>query len=120
MTDKPRAEVLTDEADGPDFSEPIYDAGDPAQVNLKRRQAGRKAKEKRSFIAQVMADPAGRAWLHELLSVANTFGAPVVPGDPYMTHFRLGEQNLGHRIMADIMRAAPELYVTMIEEANAA
>lgn len=109
-------ERLEDEADGPDFSEPSYNAGDVDQVNLRKRQAGRKKKDQARFITTVMADEAGRAWIWSLLSVSHIFTTSVVAGDPYATHVLEGERNIGLRVLSDIMTACPDLYVVMTEE----
>ena len=120
MTDRPRAESLDldtlDDVDGPDHSTPAYDAGDPDQVNLARRKAGRVAKDKRDFIAKVMADKAGRAWMWELLTLCGVMRSSFIAGDPHATSFNEGQRNVGLRIMASIMSAAPEQYETMVKE----
>lgn len=108
------------EDQGPDFSERPYDANDPEQVNLRRRKAGRKAKEQRDFLADVMVRKEGREWVWSLLTVTHVFVSSAQPNDPYTTYFREGERNIGLRILSDVMRAAPEMYVLMQEEANAA
>lgn len=105
-------------ADGPDFAEAPYDPSDPDQVNLRRRKAGREAKEKTDFLAEVMARKEGRKWIWSLLSAAHVFSSSVEPNDPHMTYFREGERNGGLRILADVMRAAPDMYVLMQEENN--
>lgn len=110
------AERLEDEIDGPDFSEPSFNAGDPEQVHLRKRQAGRKKKEQSDFITNVMSDEVGRAWVWSLLSVSHIFSTSVVAGDPYATHVLEGERNIGLRILGDIMAACPQLYVVMTDE----
>lgn len=118
MSDKPVIEVLEDDAQGPDHSEPAYNASDPEQVNLRRRKAGRVAKEKVDFIATIMADKAGRAWIYGLLEAAHCFRTSYVHRDAYATTFQEGERNLGLRVLNEVMRAAPAQYVTMLDEAT--
>lgn len=118
MSGKPTVEVIEDDEIGPDHSEKPYDASDPAQVNLRRRKAGRIAHDKRKYIATVMADKAGRAWIHELLAAAHVFQISYVPGDVNTTIFREGERNLGLRILKEVTDGAPEFYATMMEEAK--
>lgn len=118
MSDKPTVEVIEDDAEGPDHSERVYDANDPEQVNLRRRKAGRVAHEKRKYIATVMADKAGRAWVHGLLAAAHVFQSSYVIGDVNTTIFREGERNLGLRILKEVTDGAPEFYATMMEEAT--
>ena len=118
MSDKPTVEVLEDDAQGPDHSEPQYTASDPVQVTIKARKAGRIAQDRRDYMARVMAEKEGRAWIHELLAASHVFRTSYVIGDPYGTSFAEGERNIGLRILAAVMKAAPEQYATMIEEAK--
>lgn len=116
MSDK-GAEVITDDMEGPDFSEPSYDAGDEQQVNKRKRTAGRIRKEKESFLASVLAQKGGRAWLWEILEFTGTMRTSFSQ-DPHETSFKEGQRNVGLKIMADIMKAAPEQYAVMTEEAK--
>ena len=116
--DKSAVEVIEDDAQGPDHSEPAYNANDPEQVNLRRRKAGRKAKDRRDYIATIMAVKEGRAWVHELLTAGHVFHSSYTRGDAYATTFAEGERNLALRILASVAEAAPEQYVIMIEEAS--
>lgn len=118
MSGKPIIEVLEDDENGPDHSKPAYDANDPEQVNIRRRKSGRVAKDKNDFIAKVMAEKAGRAWVLELLKAGHVFQTSYVAGDANATLFREGERNLGLRILSAVMEAAPGQYVTMMEEAK--
>jgi hypothetical protein len=60
----------------------------------------------------------GRRWIYNLLERCHIFGNPMVPGDPYATHFRIGEANVGRMIMADVVAAAPDQYVLMCRESK--
>ena len=115
MTDKERVEIIDDER-GPDFSEKVYDASDPEQVNLRRRKSGRVLHEKRKYIAEVMARKEGRRWVWELLTASHVFSTSFVSGDAHATSFHEGERNIGLRILTDVMTAAPDQYVTMTTE----
>lgn len=94
-----------------------YDASDPVQVNAARKKAGRKKRELLNFVAAVMEQKPGRAWMHDLLVFCHVFESPFVMGHPDGTAFRLGEQNIGLKLTADIQAAAPKEYVLMCEEA---
>ncbi len=89
MTTREGAEVLEDEEGGPDFSTPAYNAGDERQVNLRRRQAGRKEKQKGDFLARVLSEKEGRAWLWSLLEFTGPMRSSFA-GDPYQTAFNEG------------------------------
>jgi len=93
-----------------------YDAGDRAQVNDARKRAGRKKIKQVSFIQRVMEDPDGRRWVWEFLSRCNAYSQCSVPGDPYMTHFNDGQQNVGKLLLLDVIKF-PDLYLKMMTEA---
>lgn len=95
-----------------------FDAGDAKQVNERNKKLGRKRKEKEYYIRTIMGTPQGRAWMLELLESCKIFGNPVVPGDPYFTYHNIGEQNVGKKLLQDINVAAPQEYVTMMQESR--
>lgn len=95
-----------------------YDASDPSVVNTARKKASRKKNERLKVIQAVMEQKECRKWLREYLDSLFLFSNPVVSGDPYLTHFNIGKQDAGKQLMADIMNAAPDLYLLMIREKN--
>lgn len=105
-----------DEGTHPEPPEPTYDASDPAQVNQRKRDKGRRDKAKRQVMAQLLASPAGRTWLYELLAACRMYSTSVVPGDPFATHFNEGQRNLALRLTAEAVSSAPDLYVLMLRE----
>lgn len=112
---KPGVEVIDD--GGPDFSAPTYDAGDKAQVDQRKRIAGRIAKDKTELLNQLISTKLGRAWFWELLEFAGIMKASyTIPGDPYTTLFNEGQRNVGLKIMSDLIKASPENYVLMVSE----
>jgi hypothetical protein len=104
------------------MDEPIpgqpYDAADPEQVERQKQAAARHAKAMRVVVATLMATQDGRAWVWGQLVNCHIFQPSFVPGDSHATAFRDGERNSGLRILADVMSAAPELYVMMAKEAS--
>lgn len=99
-----------------DAAEKPYDASDPAAVNTARKKAGRKKAQRLMVIEALMQHADGRRWLYGLLDRCHVFGNPLVQGDPYATHFMIGESNIGRIILADVVAAAPEQYVVMCRE----
>lgn len=111
--------AATDQADtSADPAEP-FDASDEAQVNQRKRDAGRRKKEGRDVLVNLLSKPAGRAWVWELLSATHMFEPSFVQNDPTGTAFREGERNVGLRILADLMRVAPDSFVLMMKENGA-
>lgn len=93
-----------------------YDTGDKEQVNNSRKKTARLQADRLEFVRASMSFPQGRAWFHDLLFRTKLFSSPFISGDPCLTAFRCGEQNIGLQVLADIQDAAPEEYITMISE----
>lgn len=96
-----------------------YDSADPAQVNQARRKAGRRRAARLQFVKAMMDVAEGRAWIYGHLERCHIFATPFMQGDPHATSFRCGEHNIGLRLLADIMDAAPDEYVLMVKEGKA-
>lgn len=62
----------------------------------------------RDFRAVFLDSPAGRRVLWQLFDWARVFAPATVPGDPYATHFRDGERNIGLRVLAALNAEPPE------------
>ncbi len=95
-----------------------YDANNLEQVNEARKKAGRKRKNLNEYLKQVMEHRQGREFIYGILSVCGVHSTPFVQGDPYATAFKCGEQNVGHRILADVVASSPDEYVVMCKENN--
>jgi len=61
----------------------------------------------------------GRQWIYTKLDMCGVFTAPIAPGDSHGTHVLCGIQSVGHAILSDVMRASPENFPLMIQEAAA-
>lgn len=95
---------------------PAYDASDKAQVDKRKRDTGRRRKQAEEVIKHLMSTPGGRAWIWEKLTLAHIFTTSFTPGDPMATAFAEGERNFGLRLLADVMKAAPDLYLVAMKE----
>lgn len=95
-----------------------YDASDPQQVNTARKKASRKNAKRLEVVAALMQHKDGRRWIHEQLDWCHIYGNPVIPGDTHATYFNLGQENIGKRLLADVVAAAPEQYILMLQEAK--
>ena len=62
-----------------------------------------------------MADPEGREWLWDVLTMCRLY-VNAFSSDPTVMAFNCGMQNVGQRLLADIIEAAPELYLAMQQE----
>lgn len=94
----------------------IYD--DEAET-ARAKQAAKDAKlleaQRAEVLRQLMSTTAGRRWLHDLLAVCGVGRTPYTT-DPYDTAFNCGQQNIGLRLLAESMSAAPGSYLEMMKE----
>jgi hypothetical protein len=56
----------------------------------------------RDFREIFLSQPQGKKVLFEILTWSHMFQPVFLPGDPYATHYRDGERNIGLKIMAAI------------------
>ncbi len=67
------------------------------------------------MLRELMADPVGRAYFHDVLAACHLLGAPPDLDTGSMA-FWLGEHNIGKRIWIDLEKAAPEQMMLMLKE----
>lgn len=109
---------MSDKAPHPEPAPP-YDSSDPEQVEKRTIEAARREKERLDVVAALMASPQGRAWVWSELVAASIFSTTFVSGDPHASAFAEGGRNAGLRLLAQVMRAAPEQYPVMAKEGAA-
>jgi len=63
----------------------------------------------RDFRQVFLATVQGRRVLYEIFTWANLFRTVFIPGDPYATHYRDGERNIGLKILATLNAEPVEL-----------
>lgn len=98
-----------------DIEEETYDTSDKESVNKARKTSARTRAVRLEFIEAAMTTEQGRAWFYDILIRCKVFGSLFVD-DPNRTFFNLGMQNIGLQILDDIQTAAPDKYITMINE----
>lgn len=102
----------------PDGAAPVDDLSDPQNVDRKARQSRRRHAQLAGVVALLMSTREGRAWMFELLGFCHVFATSFVQGDPYGSHFKMGEHNVGLRLIAECTRSSPENFVKMLREGN--
>lgn len=102
-----------------ELAEQPYDTSDPVQVNAERKKSARLRRARLEMVKALMDIPAGRLWFYDHLEFCHMWSPSFVMGDPHATSFKEGERNIGNRLLADIMDAAPEKYVVMVQEGKA-
>lgn len=96
-----------------------YDASEPADVRKRIKEAQRWDDKRVRVIQTIMGTEDGRRLIREYLELTR-LGQNPFNTDALKMAFNCGEINVGQRIMADVMNATPELYMRMMQEANAA
>jgi hypothetical protein len=108
---------MAEETDEKDEIDGSFNASDPAQVATKRRSAGKKRKARESVVYTIMSTQQGREWFHDLLSSCHCFSTSFT-GESLSMAFKEGERNIGLILTAQIMKASPDEFVTMLKEHN--
>ena len=88
--------------------------GNSGAVQSRKASAKTKRNADLKAVSALMATPEGRGWVYGVLERAYLFRSTFT-GTPHGA-FNEGMRNLGLGILADVMEAAPERYITMIEE----
>lgn len=97
----------------------VYNADDPKQVKNAKDKAALDDAMKLGEIKNVMQSYPGRAWIYSMLARCSIYEEPFVMGYPDGTAFNNGKANIGRQLLAEVQQAAPDLYLTMIQEAKA-
>lgn len=95
-----------------------YNAGDRGAVERRAKDFKHEEKRRLNFLRNCMASGEGRDFFYSLLARCHCHHSPWVRGETDATAFNLGEQNIGLMILADLVKASPELYLKMLSEQN--
>lgn len=95
----------------PDASE-AFNAADETQVNNRKRSARRRDKAKTEALHRFLTDPAGRAWMWDLLSVCGNFQTSF-DDNPSRMAFKEGSRNIGLRLLSEI---SPDALLLILKE----
>ena len=94
-----------------------YDASDRKSIRKAEKASRLADRARQEVIVNLMSTTFGRAWLWDLLSSCHVFGQTFSP-DPLMTAFSEGRRSVGLALLADVMLACPDQYITAAREAN--
>jgi hypothetical protein len=87
--------------------------------DMKRIQKAAELEAMINVVKALMDNIEGRQWIYTKLDMCGVFTAPIAPGDAYGTHVLCGIQSVGHALLNDVMRASPENFPIMLQEAAA-
>lgn len=68
-----------------------------------------------AHLTRVMSDPAGREYLYDLLASLHIYSTSFST-DALIMAFNEGQRNVGIRLTADLVEAAPDMYLQMLKE----
>jgi hypothetical protein len=92
------------------------DAIDEVQANNQSTEQARRKREDADVIRKLLHDKNGRAWLYRLLERCHIYEHSFFGEETHTTAYRLGEENIGKRLMLEVIDASGDLYITMIRE----
>lgn len=99
------------------MNEEPLDVSDKIQVRKALKKAERDLMLADETLRNFLSTPLGRKYFHDLLLACHCFSNSF-SSDPLLMAFSCGEQNIGLRILADLNRACPELYLQMMKEST--
>lgn len=94
-----------------------FNASDPKDVKDRNRDIRIAEKRRSEMVGAIMDLPHGREYFFELLEFCKIGHSPFASNALIMAH-SCGEMNVGLKIQADLLSAAPEQYLKMLEEAK--
>src|SRR6266436_9303402 len=94
-----------------------YDASDRKSIRRAEKAARQADRARQEVIVNLMSTTFGRAWLWDILTSCHVFGQ-TFSADPLMTAFGEGRRAVGLALLADVMSACPDQYITAAREAN--
>ena len=98
-------------------AEKKFDANDPKHVDIRNKKAMEHQANLAGVLLNILSTESGRAWINEIFVFCDVLGNPHVPGNTDHTSFNLGMQNVGKKILTDILRISPEQYPIILREA---
>lgn len=101
------------------------DASDGRQVRQRQQALMRQQRQDADVIRKLMLSPAGRAWMWRKLEATRAFMPNYVPGNESPSAlndlvYYEGQRRFGLDLLAEVMLASTDLYLTMFREAQAA
>jgi len=92
-------------------------AADRKSVRAAEKAAKIADAERIAVVRQLMATTYGRGWVWDILESTHIFRTTHT-GEALSAAFAEGERNVGLKLLADVMLAAPSEYLQMTREAN--
>ena len=95
----------------------VRNAADKKQIEKAGKQQRLERQRELDYVRAVVATPAGRAFMWNLLAYCRTFSSVFDPEATSMA-FKTGRQDVGHFVMAEISEADPDKFLLMMQESQ--
>jgi hypothetical protein len=92
-------------------------SADPKAVKVRNRREKRAEERRRADILAIWSTPEGSRYLWSLMAQAGV-SQTTFTGSALTSAFKSGEQNMGLRMLADVMEVCPEAYIKAMTEAK--
>lgn len=93
-------------------------ANNKEQLKKLKLKARRKEVQEQNDLRGILATPSGRRFIWKHLSECGTFHTSFTGEQTNLTHFKLGQQNIGFYLLSQIHQADPDAYSLMCREAE--
>lgn len=94
----------------------VGNAADQEQVRDARRKEDSLRRQQLADIERLLETDHGRRFLWRILEQTSVHGTVMHPGDPHMTSYRAGQQDIGHWLMQEMTEASPDSYPELVAE----
>lgn len=94
----------------------VFDTQEEPRARSSRQQVINEQLVEDEFIRNALKNRTGRKFFWRWLERLHIFEVSYVQGSFDSTAFREGERSIGNRLLADIVRVAPESYIEMMKE----
>jgi hypothetical protein len=97
------------------------DASDGRAVRRRQSLQRRQQRADADVLRKLMMSPQGRSWMWRKLDAMRAFTPNYIPGssNPTDTIYYEGMRRIGIDLLAEVMFASTDLYLTMVREAKA-
>lgn len=92
-----------------------YDSGDPRAVRERTRDTKRAGDRRQETLRLILSHENGRDWLYSLLELCGVYQTPFSSDIAIMSH-NIGRQDVGRKLLADIVAADSRMYMKMLQE----
>lgn len=93
-----------------------YNAGDEQDVRQKKARHAQREQKRVQGLQRIVQHEDSRLWLWDLLEKCGIFRTSFTGNSE--TFFKEGARNVGLIVQADVMKHAPETYITMMKEGD--